>query len=454
MVSEGRTKISEPVVRGDLDEEAKTSTSDGTNEPTLAQSRNFGGRNLVRLLLVLAIVIYGSYLLGILATLGVVAAIVAMIMVHEFGHYLTAKFSHMKVTEYFLGFGPRIWSFRYGETEYGIKALPLGGYVKIIGMSSAEEVDPSDENRTYRHASFPRRFAVGIAGSFMHFVMAFGLLVIFFATVGQPSPHVLEIGSVAHFQGSRSPAVAAGLRPGEVITAVNGRPVRSANVLVDALGNGVGRPVRLTLLEGSKILHAVVTPVDGTKVRVNGHAYLPANSKSRGVIGVSLVEGTTNEAFLPALGSAVHELGTVSSVTVTSLLSHFSPHGISTYLNQFVHPSTNVNSAGVQSRFASPVGIVRYAADAAASGWPAILWLLMSINVFVGIFNMVPLLPLDGGHVVIAIYERIRSRKGRPYRVDVMKLMPVTYAVILVLVLLSVSALYLDITHPVGNPFG
>ena len=118
----------------------------------------------------------------------VIVAIIAMVMIHELGHFLTAKWSHMKVTEYFLGFGPRLWSFRRGETEYGVKVLPLGGYVKIIGMSNTEEVDPADEARTYRQQPFHNRLMVALAGSFMHFVMAFILLWALFAFIGGRSP--------------------------------------------------------------------------------------------------------------------------------------------------------------------------------------------------------------------------------------------------------------------------
>ena len=102
----------------------------------------------------------------------VIAALIVTIALHELGHYLTAKWSGMKVTEYFLGFGPRIWSFRRGETDYGVKAIPAGAYVKIIGMNSYEEVDPADESRTYRQQSYPRRLAVAVGGSAMHFLIA------------------------------------------------------------------------------------------------------------------------------------------------------------------------------------------------------------------------------------------------------------------------------------------
>lgn len=423
-------------------------------EPTLVEARALGGRGALRLAFVLVIVVALAYQLHILGTLVVVAAIVAMIMIHEFGHFFTAKLSGMKVTEYFLGFGPRIWSFRRGETEYGVKALPLGGYVKIVGMATAEEVPPEDEARTYRESSFPRRLAVSVAGSFMHFVMALVLIFVVLVGYGYADPHVIAVGGVASFTGQRSPAQVAGLRSGDVILSVDGKPVHSVTTLSSTLGDAIGKPVSLSLDRHGRIISTSVTPVDGKSVKFDGQPYLPSSAKARGVIGISLVAGTTHPSVIGAIGRSFTDLGSFSWQTVTALFSHFSPHGIAQYAAQLVHPSTNPASAGAQSRFASPVGIVRLASQAAQAGVETVLGLLISINIFVGIFNLVPLLPLDGGHVVIAIYERIRSRKGRAYHVDIFKLMPLTYVVIGVLVVLSVTALYLDLTHPIGNPFG
>jgi membrane-associated protease RseP (regulator of RpoE activity) len=439
----------------DLTEKPETQSADPsqTEGPTLSEARGLGGRRAVELLVVLAVVVYLGYYTHTLPTLAVVAAIVAMIMIHELGHFIAAKVSHMKVTEYFLGFGPRVWSFRKGETEYGVKLLPLGGYVKIIGMSSADEVRPEDEPRTYRQASFPRRLAVAVAGSFMHFVMAFGILLTLLFMYGFANPNVVEIGAVTNFSNLTSPAVIAHLKPGEVILSADGKEVTSGSELANIIGSSVGKPVTLSVRDGSKVIHTSVVPVDGRSVKVNGQSYLPKGSKARGVIGIGIVAGNSRYSFFGALSAAGSDMISFSAQTVTSLASHFSPHGISAYFGQLVHPSTNPASKGAQARFASPVGIVRLASQAAQSGFEAVLALLFSINIFVGIFNMIPLLPLDGGHVVIAIYERIRSKRGRPYHADILKMMPLTYAVIFVLILISATALYLDITHPVGNPF-
>src|SRR5947199_9836913 len=143
---------------------------------------------LLRLGYFVAIVLVLAIVTGFSPFLAVIFAIIAIVMLHELGHFMTAKWAGMKVTEYFFGFGPRLWSIKKGETEYGVKAIPVGGYVRILGMSNIEQVDPADESRTYRQKSYPRRLSVAVAGSTMHFLIAFLLLVVLWAAVGVPRP--------------------------------------------------------------------------------------------------------------------------------------------------------------------------------------------------------------------------------------------------------------------------
>src|SRR5437588_7061100 len=176
---------------------------------------------LLRLGYFVAIVLVLAVVTGFSPFLAVIFAIIAIVMVHEFGHFVTAKWAGMKVTEYFFGFGPRLWSIRKGETDYGIKAIPAGGYVRIIGMSNFEQVDPADEDRTYRQKSFPRRLSVAVAGSFMHFVMAFVLLMILWTSIGVPNKTTMRIGEIFKVKGKESPAQLAGLRVGDEVLAVD-----------------------------------------------------------------------------------------------------------------------------------------------------------------------------------------------------------------------------------------
>src|SRR5271166_926940 len=140
------------------------SETSGATAPLGSDLPTTGYGPLLRLVAVVVAGVALAVALGAVPVLVVVLALVAMVMLHELAHFATAKWSGMKVTEYFLGFGPRLWSIRRGETEYGVKAIPAGGYVRIVGMTMLEDVDPADEARSYRQATFPRRFLVAVAG--------------------------------------------------------------------------------------------------------------------------------------------------------------------------------------------------------------------------------------------------------------------------------------------------
>src|SRR5436190_24171139 len=165
--------------------------------------------------LLLAIGIFGSWWAFL-----IVVSLIVCVFLHELGHFLTARRAGMKVTEFFLGFGPRIWSFRRGEVEYGIKAIPAGAYVRILGMNNLEEVPPADEARTYRQQGYWSRLSVAVAGSAMHFLIAIVLLVAVIAGFGLQRDTAWRIGQVS----SNSPAVVAGLQPGDKVVAIDGVP--------------------------------------------------------------------------------------------------------------------------------------------------------------------------------------------------------------------------------------
>ncbi|HZT68100.1 MAG TPA: site-2 protease family protein [Acidimicrobiales bacterium] len=413
---------------------------------------------LGRLALVVGGGVFAAVLTGTVKTVAVVAAVVLMIMLHELGHFATAKWSGMKVTEYFLGFGPRLWSVRRGETEYGVKAIPAGGYVKIVGMNNMEEVDPADEARTYRQSTFPRRLLVVSAGSAMHFLLAFLLLwgmLSFVGTVEGDHP-LLTVGSISTLATGPSPAQKAGFRAGDRIVAVDGKPLKKWDELPPMIQARPGQPVRFTVLRHGATLTLTAVPVDLQKVKVTGGgAPVPSTAKPYGFVGIGPAYPVDRKNPAAAVPAAAVDVGKYTWTVVGALGHIFSPHGLSSYGEQLTGhaPSGPSASTDQQNRFVSPVGLVRLASDAASSGVRDVLVLLVAINVFVGVFNMVPLLPLDGGHVAVAIYERARSRRGRRYRVDIRKLMPATYLVFFLIVLLGVSALYLDIVKPFPNPF-
>ncbi|HEX8771166.1 MAG TPA: site-2 protease family protein, partial [Acidimicrobiales bacterium] len=155
------------------------------------------GQKLLRLGLVTGALVAVSVFTGSVPIVAFIMAVVLIVMIHELGHFITAKRAGMKVTEYFLGFGPRLWSVRRGETEYGIKAIPLGGYVKILGMSNMEkDIDPADETRTFREGSYPARMIVLLAGVLSHFVIAFLLLMLVWTVVGVPNVDKATVAAV------------------------------------------------------------------------------------------------------------------------------------------------------------------------------------------------------------------------------------------------------------------
>lgn len=397
-------------------------------------------RALVQLAVVVAVVVVLAVASGASALLIVVVAIVAMVMLHELGHFATAKWSGMKVTEYFLGFGPRLWSVRRGETEYGIKAIPAGGYVKIVGMSNLEEVDPGDEPRTYRQQSFPRRLLVAVAGSAMHLVMAVVALYGLVVFVGQPdSAHPL-IEAYAPLAHGVDPARAGGLKAGDVVTAVDGRPLSSEDQFVQAVAHHPHQPLRLTVRRDGRTRELTVVPTTRP-------------GSATGVIGVYLNVSFDRSGPLSAVGSALHLTGTAIAGTGQGLATTFSPHGLAGFFRQVTNAKAADQAARTGQRAESIVGAVRIATEGAQAGAYDLIWVLVSIDVFVGVVNLFPMLPLDGGHVLVAVYERLRSRRGRRYHADVAKLMPVATAFVLFLVVFVGSAMFLDITHPVANPF-
>ena len=394
-----------------------------------------GRRAGVTALLLLAGVILLAFLRPRIAgTIAVLGAIILMIMLHELGHFVMAKRAGMKVTEFFLGFGPRIWSIRRGETEYGVKAIPAGGYVRIIGMSSAEPIDPADEERTYRAKQYRHRLGVAVAGSTMHFLIAGFLLFLILAAIGIPTRQAIIAQIVPD-----SPAQHSDFRLGDRIVAVNGTTVKDWNEI----------PAFVESHGESELVFTVVRKDTGERANVNlrpRKVVEDGKEVPRVGIGPERKISYDTQPIPTALRRTITDMPKFMWQTVKALGGVFSPNGIENY-SELLQGKEDANQ---NNRLMSPVGVARVAGDAVESGWYSVLMLLFAINIFVGIFNMVPLLPLDGGHVAIATYEKIASTiKGRRVMVDVQRLMPITAAVLFVLVVLGLSALYLDIVNPV-----
>ncbi|MGI8663900.1 MAG: M50 family metallopeptidase [Acidimicrobiales bacterium] len=419
------------------------------------------------LLIVGLVVLLG--LSGGWSILVVVAAIIVMIFLHELGHYLTAKWAGMKVTEFFLGFGPKVWSFQRGETEYGIKAIPAGAYVRVIGMNNLEEVAPEDEPKTYRQQPFWRRLSVAVAGSTMHFLLALVCLWALLVFHGAPGGTFAQsdadyrastawvIGSVSDGSAAR----AAGLRDGDKITAIDGQPVGAFQDLRDVIEPNAGKIVELRVLRDGTSTELAATL--GTNPDGSGHGFLGVgptvpNEKAGPIAGIgrSFGEffaigresiGALGDRFSPSgladLGSRVAEGGSNDQGPVVADPNPSSPNNTGS--------SSSSSSSDDGQRFISLIGAAQIGSELTRGGWAGLAIFMVMLNIFIGIFNLVPLLPLDGGHVAVAVYEKIRSmlQGGKRYQADVLKLMPLTYAVVGVLILIGVSSMYLDIVSPI-----
>jgi membrane-associated protease RseP (regulator of RpoE activity) len=430
---------------GDIDASGATPTR-SAGAPSDRPSS--GAAAVVRLLVAVAAIVTVALLLHGGDLLLVIVAIVGMVAVHEFGHFVTAKWSGMKVTEAFIGFGPRLWSIRKGETEYGVKAIPAGAYVRIVGMSNLEEVDPADEPRTYRQQSFPRRLLVALAGSGSQLLLALVGLWVFLVTVGVPQPGAVSILGLVPVSHGVDPARAAGLAPGDVVVGVDGHRIAGLGQLVDVVGAHPDRPITLQVERAGHRRTVAVTP-----------APVPVGSgRSRrveGKIGVLVGAGPDqSEAPLRAVGTAAIDVGRVISGSIGAIQTTFSIHGLASFFDQLGNARAAARAAARGTRPESIYGAIRTATQGAEAGPAALVSVLVSIDVFVALANLFPMLPLDGGHVLVAVYERLRSRRGRRYVADVAKLTPVAYAFVVFLIVFVGSAVFLDITHPVANPFG
>jgi membrane-associated protease RseP (regulator of RpoE activity) len=418
-------------VRGTTPEEQAESDFAATHPP----QKTADGRTaaLTALLLLAGIVVLAFVRPRLAGTIGVLVAIIAMIMLHELGHFVMANRAGMKVTEFFLGFGPRLWSVRRGETEYGVKAIPAGGYVRIIGMSNLDTVDPADEERTYRSKRYRDRLGVAVAGSTMHFIIAAVLLFLLYAAVGEPSARPVVEQIVPD-----SPAQHSDFRVGDRIVAVNGITVKEWEDIpryVESHGE-------------SQLVFTVVRKGTGERLDVSVKPRaMQIDGKDVPRVGIGPEQFMKTKPVPAAVGTTVTKMPSYMWQTVKALGGIFSPNGIENYGDLLTGKGGDNTK-----RFISPYGAAQVASKAVDNGWGAVLLFLFTINVFVGIFNMVPLLPLDGGHVAIATYEKIASTvKRRRVQVDVQKLMPITAAVLAVLVIMGLTALYLDIVHPVSG---
>ncbi len=381
-----------------------------------------------------------------------IAALLISITLHEAGHLVAAKRFGMKATQFFAGFGPTLWSRQKGETEYGIKAVPLGGFVKIIGMTSLEDVEPDDEPRSLRSKPGWQRVIVLAAGSFTHFVLAAALLFGLFLGVGLANQNTTKIGVVDRClprsqtasctaSDPRSPAHAAGLHADDKIVSFAGKPVRSWNDLVAAIrGHRPGSVVSVTVRRGGQLL-----TVNAKLAAIKG--------RSGAFLGISPAVVYGHVGPIQAVKSTGSFIGTVvtSSAGVITELPKAIP-------KLFAH--NRADTAGGKVTSIVGAGDATGQVIGAKIGWrqkvTITVLIVASLNIFVGLFNLLPLLPLDGGHIAVVLYERARAyvarlrRRPDPGLVDMRKLVPVSFGIFAVLIFIGLMLIMADLVNPVS----
>jgi membrane-associated protease RseP (regulator of RpoE activity) len=453
---------------------------------------------------------------ALLTILGIVAFALGLLFsigFHEFGHFLWARKFGMRVPQFMVGFGPTVWSRRRGETEYGIKAVPLGGYIRIVGMiPPAEEgeskratrmrkfiaevrgqaqgdVRPDDGPRVFWAKPWWQRVVVMFAGPFHNLVLA----VLFFAvtlsavgtnvftttlstvpacvlpagaataaddnacsepivTTGADAGEKCTLGTANCALPVQSPAAAAGLQPGDTILAIGGKPLErtafdSWTAVQEAIRSSPGTPLVVGVDRDGQRLDLTVTPIENT-------VYVEAGSDettTAGYLGVSPSPGFARQP----LGDLPAYFGMVVSQSVDKLVQ----------IPERIPQVFRAAFLGAERDPNGPVGVVgvgRISGEVFAekhfSGLQKIsifMSLLASINLVLFLFNLLPMYPLDGGHIAGALYEKARATVARwrgrpdPGPFDIARLMPVAYAVAGVFLVLSALLVVADIVNPI-----
>ena len=393
-------------------------------------------------------------MLSIIGVLAFVVALLTSVMIHEAGHYLTAKKFGMKVTEFFLGFGQKIWSTQRGETEFGLKAIPAGGYCKIVGMSPREVLSPADADRAFIKGSIAQRLIVLGAGSFLHFVIGFVLLITLFAGVGITSVtnQVQKVSEcvpqtateVCGATSTPSPAKNAGVLAGDKLVKINGESFKEWSDAVAVIRANAGKQLEIVIDRNGDLIPLLVTP-----------ATRMVDGKAIGVLGVINEIGTVRFNPILATQKSITFGGDILANSVTSLIKL--PSKI---------PDLLAQTFGARERdpegLVGVVGVARVSGETASTGKlttnekiATFVLIVASLNIFVGMFNLLPLLPLDGGHMAVAIADGIRNfwakRRGlpKPAPIDVERLTPITMIVFVLMAGLSIVLLAADIFNPI-----
>ena len=437
------------------------------------------------------------FVLGILILLLGVGVSIAL---HEIGHLTPAKKFGVKVTQYMVGFGPTIWSRRRGETEYGVKAIPLGGYIRMIGMfpprqgeedgyirvsstgrfsqmadqmreATYEPIDDTDRDRVFYKLPSWKKVVIMFGGPFMNLVIALVLLFVIACGIGLPVQKTASIHSVQQCVATssgkvptscsadqRTPAAAAGLRSGDRVVSVNGTRVTTSEGVTDVIRSHADKTVAVVVERAGRTVTLQVTPRLQTMPKLDQNGQEVINWKGEvetvrvGVMGASLSGTSAYER--QSVPQAVSTFGSQLKQTFSVFVK----------IPQKMVGVWNAAFSGGQRDTSSPqsiVGVGRTTGDVVQSNESfkdkatLVLSILASLNMALFVFNLVPLLPLDGGHIAGALWESVKRRIHRlrgiegPVYADVAKALPIAYGVSVLLLVMFVLLAYADIVNPV-----
>lgn len=445
-----------------------------------------------------------SVILFIAGVLFMVVAVGLSIALHEIGHLVPAKLFKLRVPQYMIGFGKTLVSFKRGETQYGIKALPLGGYISMVGMypprpeaadgqsakkpglfqkvfgqmvddarsQANENVRPSDEGRLFYQLPVYKRVIIMLGGPLMNLVIGFVVIAIVLTSFGQATPTttVSEVYQcIASAQNAEqtectdkdvpAPAYEAGLRPGDTITAINGNAVEQGewNKLTDVIRVNPGQSITLDYQRDGQKRTTTLTPYLTDRPATDENGYVLTDDQGNyimtkvGFVGMSSLQHDLTQPLSAVPGVIGNQL-----LTIGNVILHLPQRMVDVAQAAFGDGQRDPNGP------VSIVGVGRIAGEISAEDsisvgdkFATLLSLVGGLNLALFAFNLIPLLPLDGGHVIGALYDGIKRMFARIFKlkkvkpVDTVKLLPLTYVVVVAMLVMGGLLIYADIFKPI-----
>ena len=439
-----------------------------------------------------------AYLAGVLV---IVVGVGLSIALHEIGHLVPAKRFGVKTTQYMVGFGPTLWSTKRGETEYGLKWIPLGGYIRMVGMfppvpgrpvradstgrwsmmaekarsESQREIGDVPNDRLFYTKPVWQRLIIMLGGPTMNLVIAVVLLTLIMVGYGMPEqttqlsnvsqcviPATAPVDQKCAPTDPAAPAAAAGLKPGDKIVSFANKPVTSWDQVRKAIAGAGGTTVALGIERAGQRLNVQVSPVANVRYVTDedGQAVLGSDGKRLtervGFLGVTPTTATVKQPITAVPAQLADYLGKTAGV-VLRIPQKMVGVAQAAFGGAERDPNGPISIVGV-SRVAGEVASADGPADVTTTTmdrFVSLLSLIMSLNLALFIFNLVPLLPLDGGHAAGAIWEGLRRqiakvrRRPDPGPVDVARALPIAYGVASLLIVMSVVLIYADLVRPI-----